>query len=291
MYEYYNINVLPERLRKIREARMKEYEREHKEPECPGKRGRRPNRFSQDNLAKDMFIPRGSVIAWESGASKPTLDELVKLCRLLDCDLDYLLGRCDTYHRECAEISEATGLSTEAVDTLRKWKRLSNGECVPSNANDISQGCFGLKTLNSLLTNDEGLEVLTNVGLYLHGRLRRRFSEEEQARIEHAFMYMEDLSLSNASAKKKKKVYISKEDLLLSNYTVTFEIEDSNMVWTMATEKIKSMLFSMIQESLVNLKARIGNSAHDHKELNLLMLKAKKPIRGGSADGNGEEAR
>lgn len=65
--------VFPERLRTARE-----------------KRG-----LSQSQLAEKAKLPPSSISHFESGARKPSFDNLRKLANALDVSTDYLLGRVD----------------------------------------------------------------------------------------------------------------------------------------------------------------------------------------------------
>ena len=61
---------------------------------------------------------------WENGKAIPTLNDLINLCKLFDCELGYLLCEkeysCKT--REITDIQKATGLSEKAIKTLLKLK-------------------------------------------------------------------------------------------------------------------------------------------------------------------------
>ena len=46
--------------------------------------------WSQEQLAEQLDISRQSVSKWESGASNPDLDKIVKLSKLLGVSTDYL---------------------------------------------------------------------------------------------------------------------------------------------------------------------------------------------------------
>ena len=59
---------------------------------------------------------------WESGKTSPDYDTLKKMCRILDCDTDYLLCMQESPRKETADISSATGLSEKAADYLRTLK-------------------------------------------------------------------------------------------------------------------------------------------------------------------------
>ncbi len=250
---------------------------------------RKARKFSQQRLADEMYIKRGTVNAWENGVNVdgledgnrdkksriPEVDNMIRICEVLNCDLDYLLGRCDTWKRETAEISEATGLSPAAAETLIKWKSFSAGELDPKTFDEVTQAKFGQNTLNSLLESDEGIDVLRKIGLYLHGKISRILPRGERETIEHD--HLSPLLNTDASEEEIRAEFQAVVDELdLAKKTVTFEIEDLDMLWAMDTEYVKSMILSWIQEALTNLKKKTDTA---------------KGKEGGVEDGNGEKAR
>ena len=52
---------------------------------------RKQKEWSQEELADQMEISRQSVSKWESGASIPDMDKILKLSRLFEVSTDYLL--------------------------------------------------------------------------------------------------------------------------------------------------------------------------------------------------------
>ena len=47
--------------------------------------------MSQGDLAQAVNVTQGAVSQWESGLTKPTLDTLVRIAKVLDCTTDDLL--------------------------------------------------------------------------------------------------------------------------------------------------------------------------------------------------------
>ncbi len=255
MFNRYNINDFGNRLKIIRKAR----------------------KISQDKLADNIPITRGSVIAWEKDNNSriPSVETMIRLCEVLDCDLDYLLGRCDTYHRETAEISETTGLSPAAANTLRMWKNDSDKPGPKGMNYDKDHAILAINTLSSLLECNEGKTVLTQIGLYLHGKISRTLPRGECEQMEHD-LFKHFLN-TNASAEEIIAEYQALEDELdREKKTVNFIIEDLDMPLSLDIEEVKIMVLSWIQKALINLKDKIDTA------------KGKK---GGAEDGNGEKAR
>ena len=57
---------------------------------------RKAANLSQDKLAEQLHITRQAVSKWESGASTPDLDTVMKLCLILDVTPNQLLVDCHT---------------------------------------------------------------------------------------------------------------------------------------------------------------------------------------------------
>lgn len=54
-------------------------------------RARREKGFSQEYIARQLNVSRGTIDNWEKGATKPTLPMAVKLAELLDIPLQQLI--------------------------------------------------------------------------------------------------------------------------------------------------------------------------------------------------------
>ena len=68
----------------------------------------------------EMGVSENAVAKWWSGQSFPKEAAAVKLCQILDCDLDYLHGLRDAHSKEASVAADYVGLSLTAVDALRK---------------------------------------------------------------------------------------------------------------------------------------------------------------------------
>ena len=75
---------------------------------------RKRNEWSQEQLAEKLDISRQSVSKWESGASIPDMDKILKLSRLFEVSTDYLL---ELDQREYLEI---TGLTDEQTAHIKE---------------------------------------------------------------------------------------------------------------------------------------------------------------------------
>ena len=59
--------------------------------------------WSQEELAQQLEVSRQSVSKWESGASMPDLEKIVRLSQLFDVTTDYLLKEQVSPERQCPE--------------------------------------------------------------------------------------------------------------------------------------------------------------------------------------------
>lgn len=75
-------------------------------------RQRKENNYTQEQLAEILGVSRQSISKWESDIAYPETDKLIKIGRLFDCSMDYLLKD---------EVTEKTGKETEeTVSVLEK---------------------------------------------------------------------------------------------------------------------------------------------------------------------------
>lgn len=72
--------------------------------------------LTQEELAEKIGVSRKTISNWENAIKKPRLQDLLKLCDALSCDLDYLLGKSTYSTKKIASICEYTGLSENTVD-------------------------------------------------------------------------------------------------------------------------------------------------------------------------------
>ena len=75
---------------------------------------------SAQAFADALHVHLKAVQGWENKdhPKLPTLDNLVAICDLLGCDLDYLVGRLETPTHDIKFIRDMTGLSVEAIEKL-----------------------------------------------------------------------------------------------------------------------------------------------------------------------------
>ncbi len=99
---------------------------------------RKARGMSMDDLAAELGTTRQSISKWEKGEGvEITLNMLLSLCNVFDCELGYLLGEFDCKTRAETDVCEKTGLSPKAVKNLLTLRRLSipKREIEPKNIN------------------------------------------------------------------------------------------------------------------------------------------------------------
>ena len=78
-----------------------------------------------DTDAHAVFNKTQNIRNWERGANMPSLKDFAKLCRILQCDPDYLLYAEQTQPRkETQTAMEITGLSQEVINNLIELKQV-----------------------------------------------------------------------------------------------------------------------------------------------------------------------
>lgn len=87
---------------------------------------------TQKDLADALFVNQTAVSQWERGATRPTSEMQIKLSKLYNVSIDYLLGNDSTDAKNLADnVSEAKREMMELVDRLsddqvRKLLQIAN---------------------------------------------------------------------------------------------------------------------------------------------------------------------
>ena len=87
--------------------------------------------LSQKELADKTGLSLKTVNTWESAKTingdGPKAENLLKLCEVLDCSIDYLFSESDYPTGEHKSIHQDIGLSISAIDHLRMLNRIAKG--------------------------------------------------------------------------------------------------------------------------------------------------------------------
>lgn len=106
---------------------------------------------SQAELGEYIGVTRQTIAKWEHGEDIPQLSDFLRLCKLFDCELGYMLCEYDCKTRAATDIKSETGLSETAICKLQQANR--------------QRMYFVLLALNELL-QDEELYTLDIIGQY-----------------------------------------------------------------------------------------------------------------------------
>ena len=156
---------------------------------------------TQEEFAAKLGVNLKSVQNWEQGRKLPQTEHLFKICDVLDCDLDYLIGRLEERNRTIKEMAAYTGLSEDAVKALHKYNNandrrsswpsyLSNIIChhdFRALMNDISDYMIVVdsKYQNVIDDLDHGVLDMTAAGLFYISRTMSNIVEDLGSR-EHS---------------------------------------------------------------------------------------------------------
>ncbi len=119
------------------------------------KRGKHYRTMSQSDLAEKCNVTRQTVAKWENGELSLTIDDLLKLSSIFDCDPGFLLCEFDCRRHVAADINAVTGLSEDAIAQLASWNNDTSGL-------DNSY-CFESDILNQMISNDKFKSFLIRI--------------------------------------------------------------------------------------------------------------------------------
>ena len=75
--------------------------------------------LTQEELARKIDTSRSNIANYENNKNMPSIDVLSKLSKVLDCSIDYLLGKSDIRNPEeikRVQFANAGGLDTDGLD-------------------------------------------------------------------------------------------------------------------------------------------------------------------------------
>lgn len=119
--------------------------------------------WTQETLSEKMHYSRQTVGKWERGIlSSLTLDNVIDLCNLFDCDIGYLLGEYDTKRHVAADIHKETGLEESAIEALK-----NNYSMMKTDGKTLH-----LDILNELISRKAFFTVLGQASRYIKSIVR-----------------------------------------------------------------------------------------------------------------------
>lgn len=121
---------------------------------------------TQKSVAEELGVNIDTVKSWESGSFLPSLLHLKKLCKILDCDADYLLGNIDRPYRRAYDLEADTGLSGKSCALIHNLPHIFTdyqGNEFPYSFTDA---------LDSLLSNELFMPFLNEYMTYTVSSMR-----------------------------------------------------------------------------------------------------------------------
>ncbi len=139
---------------------------------------------SQEKFSETIGISKPTLCRIEKGQdSECFFNALLRMCEIFDCEIGYLLCEYDTKKREYTDIIDYTGLSSYAIETLNRYKRLS----------EYPENCFALSMINAFISygdfmavQDDLTEIYKLKNLY-KGKEGKEKYQLEYGKFEHHF--------------------------------------------------------------------------------------------------------
>ena len=131
---------------------------------------RKKKNMSMDALAESIGTSRQTIARWERGEGvEVTLNMLLRLCNIFECDIGYLLCEYDCKTRVITDLQEETGLSVLAATNLEVVANAPldgpmNEDVLDSHRDNLRRYEIGrfakIRLLEALLENDNELEKI-----------------------------------------------------------------------------------------------------------------------------------
>lgn len=123
---------------------------------------------TQNDFAEALSVSVETVRNWEQGRTVPELGTLFRICDILNCDMDYLIGRLEAPTHDLAFMQSQTRLSEDAI---KKLIRIAFSDRATGRSMMLSRfiECDDFEYLLALLCADAGetQKAFTVGGAYL----------------------------------------------------------------------------------------------------------------------------
>ena len=96
IYSNYDFTKLAENIKSTRKLRESQYKEYLKNPDLLPENEKYDCCASQEKLAEAVNVSRKTIIDWEKGNTRPSIENLIQLCNVFNCNPDYLLGLIKT---------------------------------------------------------------------------------------------------------------------------------------------------------------------------------------------------
>lgn len=126
--------------------------------------------LSQEQVAASLDISRETYNTIESGRRKLKDYEIVQLAELFDTTTDYILRDVQS---DNVGLSDATGLSNDAIDFLKRQKR--DAETIPNAFIHYSNIMYAIE---KLLTTESGNDLLYEIGSFIRCDFTQAYSDK-----------------------------------------------------------------------------------------------------------------
>ena len=97
---------------------------------------------TQAEMAKDLNLTRNTISKWEAGIQDIKSQEIIALSQYFNVSCDELLTGNKPEH---AELANNLGLTTEAIETLQRFKRCADGKLTEEEKKKFKKFCFPYK--------------------------------------------------------------------------------------------------------------------------------------------------
>jgi transcriptional regulator with XRE-family HTH domain len=114
---------------------------------------------------------KNSIDQWCAYRQKPSIESLMNICELLDCDIDYFLTEQEDFKKDITSASEVTGLEYETIEILETLKNSKSKD-----TENYIDKCI-LFLLDFLLQRINGREILHALFNYLFKNFSKCYTD------------------------------------------------------------------------------------------------------------------
>ncbi len=193
---------------------------------------RQNKRLTQKELAAKLYVADRTISSWEMGRTEPSLEMVVKLSEVLECNPSYIIYGDD--FKDNIEMEIKVRLTKEEYNNLNKYMKAKGGLLLDSNQQDIYYQSNCMDNNKSLRIRTSGNKKILTYKDYSN----KMYSEEYEVEVDNGDNLKKIFSFIGLKKiieiTKERKVYSYKNKYEVSidkvedlGYFIEIEVKDS----------------------------------------------------------------
>lgn len=215
----------------LKELRISRYKKDEKYAFCK----------SQESFAEKLKLERRTISSWERGKTLPSLCNLIEICNILDCNIEYLLGADEIpYINSVSKVCHFTNIKPEIISNAMDnsdYLDCLNFFMLPENCSELFEP-ITLSAWKKFWINENLSKIKSNFLLNLLRKLFNQFylttptkdiTQDMFSKFLNENIHEDMLNFTDSGNDSKKCIYVRNSLSLLAYQDFKSKCDEKNL--------------------------------------------------------------